>query len=507
MNKAFKDVAGNKPGYSVFDMSHRKTLTCDMGQLIPIFLQECVPGDYWKLGNEIVIRMQPMIAPVLHKIDAFIHYFFVPYRLLWDDWEKFITGGQDGLFNTPQPLKSNNTGLTDEGKLWDYFGFPTGLASPDLSGLGVLRYPWSAYEFIWNEYYRDQNFQTEADYKTSPSNTVRLRDWAKDYFTSALATQVRGPVPALPVSGTTSAVWPNASFAVGSGGGGVQVNSASADSKMYGLTTTISDNEKAFMNSNTVSLASATSVTISELRFSVQLQRWLELNMRAGVRYTEFLRAHYGVSPNDSRLQRPEYIGGMRTPVIISEVLQTGSTDAVTPQGNMAGHGMTVNKEFCGKYRVQEFGLIMGILSVMPEPMYQQGINRQWTRSTRYDYYNPAFAHLSEQAILGKEIFTKDGVDAYNNAIWGYQGRYDELRYVPSTVAGKMRSTFNYWHFGRIFSSAPTLGDTFLKADVTKRPFAVQLQSEPSLIVQVGNKAIATRPMPAISMPGLMDHV
>jgi hypothetical protein len=477
MAKVFNQIAGNNPGYSVFDLSHRRTLTADMGQLIPIFLQECVPGDHFKLGNEVIVRMQPLIAPVLHKIDAYIHYFFVPYRLLWDDWENFITGGQDGLFNTPQPLRGSLAGLTNEGTLWDYFGFPTGVGDSNFT-FQVVDFPWRAYWFIWNEYYRDQNFQTEVNYEvTSTPNTPGLRNWGKDYFTSALPSQVRGPAPALPVSGLTSAVYPVSNFAESTGGENLRINTGVNTNFIASLPTS---KQKAVFDNNTVDLSNATSVTISELRFSIQLQRWLELNMRAGVRYTEFLQAHYGVSPKDSRLQRPEYIGGMKSPVIISEVLQTSSTDATTPQANMSGHGITVDREFCGKYRVQEFGLIMGLLSVMPEPMYQQGINRQWTRATRYDYYNPAFAHLSEQAILGKEIYAKTGTDVYNNAIWGYQGRYDELRYVPSTVHGKMRSTFNYWHFGRIFAAEPALGDTFLKCDATKRPFAVQLQDEPS---------------------------
>lgn len=499
--KPFRDVGGNRPGYSVFDLSHRKTLTCDMGQLIPIFMQECIPGDRWQLGNELVIRMQPLVAPILHKIDAYIHYFFVPYRILWPDWENFITGGEDGNFNTPLPKKSTAPGVTDAiGTLYDYFGFPTGV---DLPNDYLIEFPWSAYNKIYNEYYRDENLEmTEV---ALSSNTVQLRAWGKDYFTSALPWQQRGTAPSFPIAGSTSAVWADARVSAGTNPDKLAIQSiTSPDPTVYAGTATGKTNLLAFMNTNTVDLSTATTFDVADLRLAFQIQRWMELNARAGVRYTEFLQAHYGVSPRDDRLQRPEYIGGMKTPVIISEVLQTSSTDTETPQGNMAGHGITVDKEFCGKYRAEEFGIIMGLLSVMPEAMYMQGVNRMWSRQTKYDFYNPAFAHLSEQAITNGEIYAQTS-DSANKTIWGYQGRYDEYRYIPSSVHGLMRTTYDYWHLGRKFTSLPNLNSTFIKCDASKRIFAAP--SEPGLIVQVGNRCVAARPMPAISIPGMIDHV
>lgn len=499
--KPFRDVGGNHPGYSVFDLSHRKTLTMDMGQLVPVFMQEAVPGDRWQLGNEIVIRMQPLVAPILHKIDAYIHYFFVPYRLLWDDWENFITGGPDGSFNTPIPKKAINNGSTNViGTLYDYFGFPTGVDLPDDY---IIEFPWRAYNKIYNEFYRDENLQTTE--VPQDTNVVQLRAWGKDYFTSALPWQQRGTSPALPITGTSAAVWNSGLFYSSAPSAGAMGGSNTAGTQgFYTTTANAMTNIKNTFNNNTVDLSVGVGVDVNDMRLAFQIQRWLELNARAGVRYTEFLQAHYGVSPRDDRLQRPEYIGGMKTPVIISEVLQTSSTDAETPQGNMAGHGITVDREFCGKYRAEEFGVIMGLLSVMPEAMYQDGVNRMWTRDTKYDFYNPAFAHLSEQAITNGEIYAQN-IDSTNRAIWGYQGRFDEYRYIPSSVHGQMRTTYDYWHMGRKFTSLPNLNGTFIACDPTKRIFAAP--SEPGLIVQIGNRAVAARPMPAIAIPGLIDHV
>ena len=215
------------------------------------------------------------------------------------------------------------------------------------------------------------------------------------------------------------------------------------------------------------------------------------------------LRAHFGVSPRDDRLQRPEYIGGSKSPVIVSEVLQTSSTDATSPQGNMAGHGVSASATYCGKYRATEYGLIMGIMSIMPRAMYQQGINRQWLRRSRYDFYFPEFANLSEQAILNCEIY-ETGVEATNKSIFGYQGRYDEMRTKQNMVCGQMKSVFDYWHLGRIFSTQPLLNSSFVTCNPDKRIFAAP--SEPGFIVQFANLIKAWRPMPIQSDPGFIDH-
>lgn len=500
MLASFKNVQEARPPRSTFDLSHRRTLTCDMGQLIPTFVQEVVPGDSWKLGNEIVLRFQPMVAPMMHEVYAYIHYFFVPYRLLWDDWEQFITGGVDGEFEEPVPTWTvSGTTKRDESTLWDYLGFPTGVTLP--VGYEPIDFPRRAYNFIYNEYYRDETLQTEL--VLDGNEDLQNRCWEKDYFTSALPWQQRGTAPAMPVSGTTNAAYtdPNL-FTPATGAFNMQLSGTAADTRIYTTNSTARTNLINVLNSNVVDFSDATTFDIADLRLAFQLQRWLERNARGGVRYTEFLQMHFGVRPQDSRLQRPEYIGGFKTPIIISEVLQTSET-ATSPQGTMAGHGITADSQFCGRYFAQEYGLIMGIMSIMPKGQYQQGLSRQWQRRTKFDFYNPTFANLSEQAITRGEIYATAVLND-NNTIFGYQGIYDELRYVPSTVHGQMKSTYDYWHMGRIFSSAPALNSDFVKCNPTKRIFAAE--TEPGCIVHVGNRAIATRPMPIVATPGGFDR-
>ena len=323
-------------------------------------------------------------------------------------------------------------------------------------------------------------------------------------FTSSLPWQQRGTAPALPISGTTAAVWASGSFNQNAGNSNLSYSATPSDPIGYVNGSPDRDNALAHFNDNTVDLSSATTFDISDLRLAFQIQRWLERNARAGARYTEFLKSHFGISPRDDRLDRPEYIGGSKSPVIISEVLQTSSTDATTPQGNLAGHGVTVDKRYVGKYRVTEFGVIMGILSVMPRAVYSQGINRQWLKTTKYDYYFPEFANLSEQAITRAEIYAS-GVPAENATVFGYQGRYDEMRVKQNLYASGMRTTFDYWHLGRQFSAAPTLNQEFIECVPRKDIFAAP--SEDGLIVNLSNVIKAVRPMPIQSNPGLIDHV
>ena len=500
----FQNVGGLQPRRSVFDLSYVKTLTCDMGQLIPIMCDEVVPGDIFKIGNEAVVRFQPLVAPVLHEVNMYVHYFFVPYRLLWDDWETFITGGVDGDDATALPTwNPTNKAI---GSLWDYIGFPTTITP---TGRLPLDFPRRAYNFIYSEYYRDQTLQDTFDW-TAGNESILNRCWEKDYFTSALPWQQRGTSPALPITGITHAVWSsdfNISYPAVSGAtlGNIQA----FDSTHYPGTTNSKlaleqgKITKTNLDNNTIDLSTASTVDIADLRLAVQLQKWMERNARAGVRYTEFLRAHFGVAPRDERLDRPEYIGGTKSPIIFSEVLQTSSTDATTPQGNLAGHGITVSASQCGQYRATEYGLIMGLMSIMPRTMYQQGVNRQWLRQTRFDFFFPEFSQLSEQAVERVEVYAS-AVEAENKTIFGYQGRYNEMRYKPSMVCGQMRDTFDYWHLGRIFTSAPALNETFVVCNPSKRIFAVD--TEPGLIVSFGNKITAIRPMPITPEPGLMDH-
>ena len=257
-------------------------------------------------------------------------------------------------------------------------------------------------------------------------------------------------------------------------------------------------------------MSQASTFDVSDLRLAFQVQKWMERNARSGARYTEFLRSHFAVAPRDDRLQRPEYIGGSKCPMIISEVMQTSGTESTTgtqktPQGYLAGHGISVGAQFAGKYTATEYGLIMGIMSVMPRSAYQQGINRQWLRKTKYDFYFPEFAHLSEQAVTQEEIYASAS-KTENEKIFGYQPRYNEMRSKDTMVCGEMRKDFNYWHLGRIFDSAPVLNSDFVTCNPSKRVFAVTDENVNGLIVNFANKITAIRPLPVEGTPGLIDH-
>lgn len=511
---------------SAFDLSYEKKLTFDMGNLIPMMCDEAIPGDVWDIGNRAVIRFQPLVAPVLHAMKMRTYYFFVPYRLLFDQWEEFITRGTTGNSDIDLPiwdpdLATAPTDVTDKTTLWDYMGFPTGIVPPP-SGC-PLDFPRRAYYFIWNEYFRDQNLQSEIDFEDPNQWRILNKNWQKDYFTSALPFQQRGTAPALPIVGDTSVEFdiPQASDYTGNTGmmwaptaAGLNWVSQTLAGSYYETPAALGDSPSAaainadfntvLSDNNVVSGAGLSSVDIADLRLAFQTQVWMERNARAGVRYTEFLHAHFGVSPRDDRLQRPEFIGGTSNPVIISEVLQT-SEDGTTPQGNLAGHGITVQSANVGRYRVQEYGLIMGIACVTPVTAYQQGVNRQWLRRETFDFPFPEFAGLSEQEIFYAELKTIDqsipNSNALNRSVFGFTGRYNEMRYKPTQVCADMRDTYAYWHLGRIWDSGdyPSLNTSFVTMNPRKDIFAVP--SEPGLIGSFGNVLNVLRPIPFMAEP------
>lgn len=504
----FQSVQLQAPGRSKFDLSYDKKFTADMGYLYPVLCDECLPGDIWRMGNEIVIRMQPLVAPIMHEINAFVHYFYVPYRLLWDDWEHFISGVKAKNFDyVTEPPTWNATGADCAvGSLWDYFGFPTDV---ERGGYDPLDFPRRAYNLIFNEYYRDENLDDEVP---ADSNKLLRRRWHKDYFTSALPWQQKGTSPALPLSGTTSAMWPVEDFAAAGTATGLGFG-ITQDPVSGQFTTQFTTSGSGYdeapqllrdqFNSNEVDFAAAATFNVADLRLAFQIQRWEERNALSGTRYTELLRAHFGVSPRDETLQRPVFIGGTRSPIIISEVLQTSSTDATSPQGNLAGHGITADRTYAGKYFSREYGMVIGLLSLMPRADYQQGIDRQWLRRTKYDFYFPEFSHLSEQAVESGELFVSP-TEEENKSIFGYQGRYNELRFKRNQICGQLRNTLSYWHIGRIFETKPLLNSSFIECAPDKRIFAVP--TEPGFIVTVGNILDVVRPMPYYATPGWIDH-
>ncbi len=533
----FSEVRGNDVGRSVFNLSHVKRFTCDMGQLIPALFLECVPGDTFKIGCEVVTRFQPLVAPILDTVDMYVHYFFVPTRLLMNgdkDWETFLTGGKDGKDTSVSiPLWSfsyadgtgtnpnnpfSNGDINGKYSLWNYFGLPSGDSTFVINVRNanhIVTFPQRAYNLCFNEYYRDENLVDEISLNNS---TVLWRAWKKDYFTSSLPWQQRGISPALPISGTLPLTFYTESGSLPSyipmsnksGSIGVS-NEGSNVLRFYAATDASGAGSVASKGiTGSVNLENATTFDVAVLREAFQIQRWLELNARAGVRYTEFLKAHFGYAPLDEVLQRPEYLGGTKSEVVISEVLQTSGSTDTSPQGNLAGHGLGATSDFITTYTCKEFGYIIGIASWMPKPSYQQGVNRMFSRRTKYDFYFPEFAHLSEQAVTKGEIYAT-GDETHDNSIFGYQSAYAEMKYMPSINCADMRDTYKYWHLGRIFTSDPSLNAGFLTTNseysggIRKDIFAVR--NEPGLKIEFGNVVEAIRPMPVYGTPGFIDHV
>lgn len=500
-NKVFNRVGNAKVPRSQFNLSHEVKFTADMGLLYPVMCEEMTPGDIFEIGAEDIVRFQPMVSPMLHTVKIYQHTYFIPYRLMFDDWEEFITGGEDGESDITLPRWTpDGTNESALGSLWDYFGFPLNLP---INGALPLDFPKRAYNMVYNEYYRDQNLIDEIDITTSFA--IQRRAWAKDYLTSALPWQQRGTAPALPISGTTSAIWDSATIATGSPPQAIGV-STGVSNYMFGGSAQSQTNLKNWLDSNTVDLSTASTFDINDLRTAIQVQRWLERNARCGSRYIEHLKAHHGVSPRDDRLQRPEYIGGIQSDVLVSEVLQTSETTVDSPQGNLGGHGISASSNYTGRYKALEHGLCITIMSIMPKANYHQGIEKQWLREDKFDFYTPEFSHLGEQAVTQAELYAT-GIAVDDAKVFGFQGRYNEMRSKQNRVCGLMRpgQALDYWTLCRTFGSAPLLNQEFIECDPSKRAFAVQ--DEPIMVVQHANIIKANRPLPYMAEPGLMDHI
>lgn len=506
MNKIFNSVKLQKPRTNRFDLSHEKKLSCNMGELIPIYLQEVVPGDKFNVSSEMLIRLAPMVAPMMHRVNAYVHYFFVPNRLVWDNWQDFITGGRLGTDASVLP-KINLTahhdgGILYGGTLWDYMGLP-GVATV-ANTFDVSALPFRAYQTIYNEYYRDQNLLApiaiaKTDAVTEGESdlllTLRQRAWEKDYFTSALPWTQRGGESMLPYDVGYKAIGEVVnSLGVKAGNGDITTTGA-ADGNF-----TITGAPDVFGNVKNIDTID---ISINDLRTSARLQAWLERNALGGSRYIESILSHFGVKTPDYRLQRPEYLGGGKTPIVVSEILNTSAT-ATEPQGNMAGHGIGVGKSNSFRKYFTEHGYIIGIFSTLPRTAYQEGIPKMFKKFDNLDYYFPEFAHLGEQAITKDEIFyDRTATQAVNQGTWGYQSRYADYKWNPDTVHGDFKATMSYWHMGRIFGSLPALSNAFVVSDPTHRVFAVTTTTVDKLYVQIYNQVNAIRPMPIFGSPGI----
>ena len=505
----FNSVKMTKPQKNVFDLTHDVKLSTNLGELTPILTMECVPGDKFDLSCESMIRFAPMVAPVMHRMDVTMHYFFVPNRILWDNWESFITNANSGIVPpTVEYRKEWNTRAETIAaksiQFLDYMGVPPfPSASTTLQNINAL--PLAAYQCIYNEYYRDQNLVPQVNYKLIDGDNstswdrnaeltkLRNRAWEHDYFTASLPFAQKGPAVDIPLGSV-------------SGEAEVYVNNPSAGTTLDGTPYDISvDNNSSTLPIGANQLfASADSMevtptTINELRRAFRLQEWLEKNARGGTRYIENILAHFGVKSSDARLQRPEYITGVKSPVIVSEVLQSGQSDT-TPQGNMAGHGISVASGRTGSYYCEEHGYIIGIMSVMPKTAYQQGIPKTYLKNDPLEYFWPSFAHIGEQEVTKNELYA---YTANANDTFGYVPRYAEYKYMPSRVAGDFRNTLDYWHLGRIFAAEPELNQDFIECtpEATSRIFAVEDPDVQKLYCHVLNKIKAVRPMPKYGTP------
>jgi hypothetical protein len=516
MSHKFSEIPKADIQRSKFDRSHGLKTTFDAGNLVPMFTDEVLPGDTFNLRTTAFARLATPLFPLMDNMFMETHYFFVPNRLLWDNFKKFH-GQQDNPVDsidfTVPTMTSTGTGYANE-SLHDYFGIPT-----QVSGLEHISLYHRAYNLIYNEWFRDENLQDSVtvDKDNGPDNpndyTLLKRGKRHDYFTSALPWAQKGDSVNLPLGLKAPVASDNSSYLTGStytDGHGILLpnidtaNHALAANSYYTYANT---GTTADANMLYADLSSATSATINQLRQAFQIQRLLERDARSGTRYTEIIRSHFGVTSPDSRLQRSEYLGGGSSMVDISPIQQTSESTAASPQGTLTAQG-TANLHNHGFTKsFTEHGVIIGLISVRADLTYQQGLNRRFSRQTRYDYYYPVLGNIGEQTILNKEIWAD--ASANDELVFGYQERYAEYRYEPSKITGKFRSndaaSLDGWHLSQDFATLPVLGDTFIK-ETPPIARVVAVPSEPEFILDCYHQLSCARPMPIYAVPGMMDH-
>ena len=515
------------------ETSHKTTF--DAGYLVPVYVDEVLPGDTFNLKMTAFARLSTPLFPVMDNLHLDSFFFFVPNRLIWENWQKFM-GEQNNPGDSIDylvPQTTSPTGGYTTNSLQDYMGLPT------VNQIGAAATIWHsalhlrAYNLIWNQWFRDQNLQDSVPVPTDdgPDNysdfTLLRRGKRHDYFTSALPWPQKGDPVSIPLGTTAPVVSNGEAFQVWTPSNGY--NSPMVKNSDWGNAFRPSDTRLAnndplhfgYSNSENgikatglmADLSDATAATINAFRESFQVQRLLERDARGGTRYTEIIRSHFGVISPDARLQRPEYLGGGSTPIIINPVAQTsgtGLTGGTSPLGNLAGVGTALASNHGFTQSFTEHGVIIGMVSIRADLNYQQGLRRMWNRKTRYDFYFPVFAHLGEQEVLNKEIYATG--TATDDQVFGYQERWAEYRYHPSQITGYFRSTapttLDAWHLAQKFTALPTLSDSFIEdRPPVDRVVAIGESANGKQFIFDSFFQIRTaRPMPLYSVPGLIDH-
>ena len=516
--------------------------TMNEGDLVPIYLDEVLPADTFKINLNALVRMATPLYPVMDNAYMDFYFFFVPARLLWKHFQNLM-GQNDSTFwaettEYTTPVTTAPEGGWNVGTLADYFGIPTGV-----SGLKVNSLPFRAYAKVWNEWFRDENLQQPVtqsmdDTTTTGVNTgTNLSDAEagglplkvckyKDYFTSCLPSPQKAAEPVqLPMTGNAQIVWPNSAEIMGDGeifqdGGGnlenipINTNMKLAASKknnkngkslvMFGGQTNASEVNYSTMLAD---LSTVTSATINELRQAIAVQHIFERDARTGTRYKEILKGAWGVTSPDARLDRSEYIGGHRMPINVNQVIQTSSTDSTSPQGNTGAYSMTTLSRNMCTYSATEHGYVLGLAAIRVDHSYQQGLSRLWTRNTRFSYYDPMLANLGEQAVLNQEIYAQG--KPQDEEVFGYQEAWADYRYRTNMVTSEMRSTYaqtlDAWHYADKYGALPTLSSSWIKEGTENidRTLAVQSSNSHQFICNFYYEQAWTRPMPIYSVPGI----
>lgn len=551
----FNSIPLLKPKRNAFNLSHSVKLTMEMGQLVPFYVQDVLPSDRLRVSATNLIKFAPLIAPILSEVDVYLHFFFVPTRLIWDSWEDFITGShkgkklpEDSMPQMPRwiflrdfvnqaitnPLEGEPSPL-QHGSLADYLGFQTFKKGTSFVHVNTHYYvdqlPFRAYRKIYNDWYRDENLQEDkdedwfsesGDISVNNSNfqdvsrQMRLenRAWRKDYFTSALPFAQKGDDVLIP--GGVS-VDPSSQLFI-HGTGGLTLSSGSAPTNQYlDVTARFNDpksgdlyvdngNGKVSTNYQTISLLSgsqfnefansgASEGTIRELRRAMAAQRFLERRAVGGTRYIEQIRAFFGVKSSDARLQRSQFLGGCKNPVVISQVLQTSETTQSSPLGQPAGNAVSAGGKYIFDHTFEEYGYVVGLISVVPKADYIQGIPKMYLRRDVYDFYFPQFAKIGEQPIENQELYF-DPTSVNNDKTFGYTPRYAEYRFRNNRVCGDFRDSLKFWTLARDFDRIQNLNSQFITCDPSTRIFAYENSDFHHLWCEIGLNVKSLRPLP-----------